>query len=51
MCLVNNRLLSKVIPRFRADDDGEIMLPQKTILRKTESYFVAESCNYKEFSL
>ena len=31
MCLVNDRLLSKVTPRFRADDDGEIMLPQKTI--------------------
>ena len=31
MFLVNDKLLSKVTPRFRADVEGEIMLPQKTI--------------------
>ena len=31
MSLVNDKLLSKVTPRFRADAEGEIMLPQKTI--------------------
>ena len=50
MCLVNDKLLSKITPRFRADADGEIMLPQR-LLMKTESYFVAEGCHYEEFSL
>ena len=31
MCLVSDKLLSKVTPRFRADAEGEITLPQKTI--------------------
>ena len=37
MCLVNDRLLSKVTPRFRADVEGEIMLPQKTIISVSHS--------------
>ena len=27
MCLVNDKLLSKITPRFRVDAEGEIMLP------------------------
>ena len=31
MCSVSDKLLSKVTPRFCADAEGEITLPQKTI--------------------
>ena len=48
MCLVNDRLLSKVTPRFHADDEGGILLPQKTIENLISLLRVA---NYEEFSL
>ena len=50
--LVSHKLLSKVTPRFRADAEGEITLPTKDWVMKTESYFVAlRVANYQEFSL
>ena len=51
MCLVNDRLLSKLTPRFCADDDGEIMLPQKTIEVRLNLISLLRVANYEEFSL
>ena len=50
MCLISDKLLSKVTPRFRADSEGEITSPQKTI-DADWILFVAEGCHYEEFSL